>query len=413
MNIRPHDFTDVLPEDWSTYRFNPSISHWKDNLYLCAYRVFARYPELDQRGEDDGITWDYTKQPMLNPNHPWLGGPGARTWWNMGYGYDSTAFALLEMTPTGFRRVKQYDEDGSVQMEVAPGVWRDERDILLYTLGVDPRLLKIKDDGFVLSYNANAVDPNFRVKGGQPCGSGCFIIATSYVEIHPTTYVLRVHRRTFLCPEQSHTTEKNWSFWQFQNSLQYTYNLYPSHDVMQVALTPDGTFKCEGSYVYSNPSSFFRKFVEYYNGKVHISVTTPAIPLEPDVYVGVGHVKYEYDNFTLRAMPPDSPLVKFTKVNLKKKLHPMFVYMMYFYAFVPATGKVLAISDIFSPPSDYLLAFPSGLTYTNNLNDMIVSYGEGDVRCKYFTANREQVRGLLKYQTNQTQPQDVDFIMFV
>jgi hypothetical protein len=34
------DFTRILNEDSNSYCFNPSIAHWKDNLYLISYRIF-------------------------------------------------------------------------------------------------------------------------------------------------------------------------------------------------------------------------------------------------------------------------------------------------------------------------------------------------------------------------------------
>ena len=43
------DFTKKLGENENFILFNPSIAHFKKNLYLCLYRKFVRFPELKQK----------------------------------------------------------------------------------------------------------------------------------------------------------------------------------------------------------------------------------------------------------------------------------------------------------------------------------------------------------------------------
>lgn len=60
------DFTDKLNEKDNTYCFNPSIAHWKDDLYLVCYRRFVRFP----KSEKDDVNLENENKK----NHPWLKG---------------------------------------------------------------------------------------------------------------------------------------------------------------------------------------------------------------------------------------------------------------------------------------------------------------------------------------------------
>lgn len=71
-----------------------------------------------------------------------------------------------------------------------------------------------------------------------------------------------------------------------------------------------------------------------------------------------------------------------------KRFHPGYVYLMFFYLF-DKEGIPRAISYMFSPPSDSALVFPSGITITED-NSYLISYGDADVRCKYFLSSQIQ-----------------------
>ena len=66
------------------YTFNPSIAHWKDNKYICAYRRFSRN-RIDNNLSND------LNQIKNDSNHPWKGD----LWWNSYGGYDNTGIAIL------------------------------------------------------------------------------------------------------------------------------------------------------------------------------------------------------------------------------------------------------------------------------------------------------------------------------
>ena len=82
---------------------------------------------------------------------------------------------------------------------------------------------------------------------------------------------------------------------------------------------------------------------------------------------------------------------------------------MFFYSFDSETGKLNGISNMFLPPSDTVLCFPSGLTYTEK-GDIMVAYGDADAKCKYFTTHVNEVQEFLK-NTKKIKPDDIKFVM--
>jgi len=383
------NFTKVLNEKPNIYLFNPSISHLKDDLYLCVYRKYVRYPKINQKGDD----YDYTKDKLSDPNHPWLGGNHSSTWWQSGYGGDSSKIVLLQIKQERVQLVREYED--------------------MY--GVDARLLKISenDEGsyFILSYNHWLKDENQIIKNNVTCKNGCMLIAAKIIFIS-NTHDITYKDEVFLCPEISNTTEKNWSFWVYGNKLRFSYGLYPDHDVYNMHIE-NCKIECDNK-IMSDPVYMFQSLRRYYNNKLHISVTTPAIEFVNKYFIGVGHVKWDYNN--LNEFPEHSYLVKYTNNMLKngKTNHPSLMYLMFFYIFCPITGTVVCISNMFSPRSHSSLCFPSGLSKTNSDN-YIVSYGDSDASCNYFIISCTQIIKMLhEVPTNKQQtynPQNINFVM--
>jgi hypothetical protein len=89
--LKSIDFTNLTHEvDPSVHCFNPSIAHWKGDLYLCCYRAFVRYP--NQRKIEQKL------DPEVDPNHPWLGGDQSVTWWNTVVRGDGTGFFIMQIS---------------------------------------------------------------------------------------------------------------------------------------------------------------------------------------------------------------------------------------------------------------------------------------------------------------------------
>ena len=63
------DFTHLLKEKDQYVVFNPCVTHYKDNLYLCCARVITKNIILDRDYPDEFPEVD--NNVYSNPNHPW------------------------------------------------------------------------------------------------------------------------------------------------------------------------------------------------------------------------------------------------------------------------------------------------------------------------------------------------------
>ena len=110
-----------------------------------------------------------------------------------------------------------------------------------------------------------------------------------------------------------------------------------------------------------------------------------------------------------------------------KKIAPFFAqqpnvitydYLMFIYEFDPRTGKLISISDMFIPEdSEYVLAFPSGITYVGN--SLAISYGDHDSRSKLLIIRDGVLNKILKPVITTRNniiktplPDDINFLIF-
>ena len=192
------DFTDIIPESKNTYNFNPSVANWKENLYLCSYRSFNRYKEFPFNPK-------YANEHLTDPNHPWLGGPGSTTWWNNDInGKDSTSFFIMKLQNSKAFNVKALNDGKSIYFK------NDKKRTYKFLNGVDARLLHLKDNFFIVSYNTLIQNKNFKIKNNQNCENKCFLIATQLLYLNPDTLSLEIlGQENIMCPQISNKTEKN------------------------------------------------------------------------------------------------------------------------------------------------------------------------------------------------------------
>jgi len=382
------DFTHLTLElDPGVHCFNPSIAHWKADLYLCSYRAFVRYPNQQKSTR--------LLDPQVDPNHPWLGGNQSVTWWNTVLGGDGTGFCILKIDHPLYRirNVKPLNDGKSIfslSNSNAPlqTNWTKLK-------GVDARLLHLKDDYFLLSYNTSVYSNDIHIKQHQSCKTGCFMIATRLIQLNSKTGDLGIFQENIVCPAISNPVEKNWSFFFRDKSLFFSYGLAPTHQIYSASVNfANGIVVCSKSSL--AVPSFFGELEAFYNpplltgGKnfLHVSVTTPAIPnrmKQGKRFIGVGHIKFKNKDQDTLNLFQDTPLGKFYFAHPQLKRHPIYDYFMFLYEFDAGTGAVTRVSDAFLPDENtgYVLSFPSGIEYApGNSNNLMISFGDHDSMCK-------------------------------
>ena len=186
------DFSQILPENSNIYTFNPSIAHWKDDLYLCLYRKFVRYPELYQTkyNNDGSELYNYAHVPETDPNHPWLGGNNSISWWQSTYGEDTTGICLLRIQNDNVELLKQYNKGEGIYSKVN-GINIPIQEDTPLIQGVDARLLYIGNNKFVCSYNTFISNrPDVKIKDGKDCSNWCGLLSSRILEINERGEIL-------------------------------------------------------------------------------------------------------------------------------------------------------------------------------------------------------------------------------
>jgi hypothetical protein len=379
------DITRVLAKTNNEILLNPSIAHWKDDLFLCSYRVYIRYPGLN--------TSEYVNDPISNPNHPWLGGDKSTTWWQSKQGYDQTRLSLLRIRGKSVDKIETYGEIS----------------------GVDARLIKIDPDRFVILLNVWIRDKNIRLKRTD-CKKGCMLIIARVITMTDTNE-LALSKGLVLCPKRAERIEKNWTCWMSpEGELMVSYGITLNHEVFRLQVINDKV-SCVNISSIRGRNKFFKNLSKYYRHACFdhfpwcTSTSTPAVRMSNGNYLGVGHFKYDYKHALMRTNK-NTYLYRFTEMlrKKKKKFHPRFVYLMFLYEFsATAPYSILRTSDMFIPKSsNFALAFPAGLTHNPDDNNYIISYGDHDTECWLLFMTERQIDKALREITN---PADLKFLL--
>jgi len=249
------DFSHLLQVDKKYTVFNPCITHYKDNLYLCCYRVWSRYI-------DDKDYIEVTKNIYANPNHPW------RSRWGGNLDIDDspikglidiTKFAMLQIDKIennyDIKLVKQYSEtfNDILPKKIEEVYLQDEgfqnikgnklKDLKdLYHLSdikfwkwQDSRLIQTPTEGlfFIIGNVKTSKDKkiyrknqdklfnkdfdNCNLEKSREYNSGnkdnaCYLLYLSALQVDPVTLkLIKITEPTILCPKFSARIEKNWS----------------------------------------------------------------------------------------------------------------------------------------------------------------------------------------------------------
>lgn len=429
-SVKPYiyDFTDELPEKRS-FKFNPSIAFYKENKYLCCYRIFGRN-RIDNVVDlpVDLFSKDVlTDREIINSatNHPWLRGPKGRYWWksksydedeqkyNEQYkGADVTKFAFLEINDSDVT-VKPINKMRDVHRR-GSGEGSGEEYVngyVNFVKGVDMRLLKVGKNTFIATYNtwASGKDGKYKAK-----------ISYRFIKIDPTTYQVTVYPQGELC-DDFQDFEKNWSLFMYDEYLFITYGLdynvppkingikdYRSTTIV-VVRHENSKLRCRDNSIHVvDLKQKFKSYKYDLDGSehIHISTSTPGIffnTYRSNRFIAVGHLKFQWENEQLYSNKNKNTWIyKFREKYIDKyniNNHPIFIYLCFFYSFVIDStgfieydkfGKLFLVGD-----SVTSLSFPSGLTNTNDNNEFILSYGDFDTSCKFVKFKKEHIKKLL------------------
>ena len=346
--------------------FNPCLEQYKDNIFICAFRVFTRC-----------IT--------QNPNDPWILGNSksqndeiVSSFWNSNNvsirsnGSDLTILCLLQIDaiPNGY----------NIEQVRGSNIFISKEGV------VDTRLFK-NGDSFIASYNIGVWgDGNFRQNIEI---SKVIITENNSIELHTSM------KPCFDINEQR-TTEKNWSFFKHLGSIYIAQHIDPF-----TIYKLENNNTCVVYYKYDIFKPYKQVFLTYLDifNTLHISLTTPIKKFE-DKYYGIGHLKFQLNKSKLlNAINSDiynidinkKKILDFCTVkssNKHRRKHPTYIYLMFLFGFSFTNGqidKVEMSNPFYFNNNKTNISFPMGLNF--NAVQMLMSYGEGDDACKLVIAD--------------------------
>lgn len=396
VQILPLKYT-VAAESRPEYyrRFNNSILHFKDDLYLMTYRLFLA---TKPRGA--------TKKPIDVAYHPWESEWASRfdqpVLVLMRYNPKTRKFVILEESLLKYYCAQAQDIENSI---------------------ADARLMMFRGKVYAHGNGWGFEEDSFGVPKKQlkrsvwSCASGknqCELAVEMLLSLqsgpgqnkNPTN----VHQVIFPClsSEFGYKTrdgdmiEKNWSFFEVDNQLYTEYSLSP-HIVARLDMdTPrrscNHPVECDD--VYEEKNTIFQKISRLYKG-CYFSPGGSPYRWSDDEFINVGHVKYRYE---------DNHLIPINTSRIR--LHPSYVYLMFVYTFsTKPPFSIRRLSYSFIPNhkhNHYALVFAMGIAPVQHGQEFAISYGEGDSTSNMIVVSRRWLEERL-VPVDEIQPTAYEF----
>jgi hypothetical protein len=456
-NIKDYLIFDFTPDlDYhkhKTIKFNPGICHYRDDLYLCCYRIIGRNKEIE--GDTYNISSVNNLQELQNNlNHPWTSYGGIPPWTSA---YDGTAFVLLQITKSNCKVYKNINKIRNTFRENDIDYFKGYQSYLHgdTTSINDSRIIKAGKNTFILYYNT--------------WGDGKAKIEYSFMKLDSRTLELIVYPRGYLCGVNFQSFEKNWSMWFFAGELYMTYSLvftkpkqlqtdmelgastFVIRRINNSELSSECISKSSTSFKSITPDKipFLKNLkIKLFDDKdaslfniVYLSPTTPCIHYDKIVkngvdylrYIGVGHLKFNIRSlYQIKETSPNTWFGKFIYQHLEvpkgrnppRKLNEHYggyIYLWFFYYFdlsiSNSSDKEQTIDNTINQikykygkivhpgNSTFVQTFPVGLEKVggsfNNYDfkdddKYIISYGDYDSLCKLLILSKNEIKKLLK-----------------
>ena len=390
-------------------KFNNSIQHVKDNIYIMLYRTVWN-------GAKDEVKSIYEK------GHHWA---------------HSIAWFYIMSGKKNRERIKFYNstiatflkiENGKI--EVIKSKHLEQFDNYFEDLRISNKVQK--KDGKIhymvtCTYGSNWYPKTYYIgKKAYRYGPKLFLM-----EVDPNDLELKFlddvnSDKTLLCTNQSQYRDKNWSIWTFNQKIFFTYSLSP-YVVLEMEEEPNNCKKTmvDRENIFTKMEKLHRtKTIDIGKNQLYFRLTTPAIKFNDKEYIGVGHAVFNpyLEELMYDTLNSDLKIYKFIKnayARFHFKAHPSFkVYFMFFYTFNPETRELLRISDCFIPfdktdKNHTLIVFPMSITqYHDNKREdnkkFIVSYGQGDYQTNLLFIDTKKINSML-YDINKKKPEDYGY----
>lgn len=374
------DITDLLATfstgnvQQNVYFLNNALLHYKDDLYLMAFRRI-QYKIPSGKGYHPWKIWDNGYKFLYEDPH--------RIERKKGYGrrkyrqrFSADAFRLFwdHHPEPDLIHVEEFDSTGiaflSYNHREGWKVLKMRENLFGTDMNQDARLHKTDNDELYITYNAF-----FERQGTETVE----MIRRRFT-IHATEFIYFYEEEHMLNPNLLHIRPVE------KNCVLHNQNvLYSIHN---------GNFRVQLRDRVEN--RYCQTFAPRDDAHVLFSIGCSPIPYR-NRFLSCGHVKIEYRNgkkipFVLQEF--------MSHINVDEIYwHGRYLYFLFFYEF-DEYYQIHRVSHALYPTDGschvpYVVCFPSGLSYGVNSAEILLSYGEGDVRCKVLSLHIDELEDLL------------------
>ena len=386
-------------------KFNNSIQHVKDNIYIMFYRTVWN-------GRQDEVKDIYTAGHHYAHSIAWF-------YITSGYGNRER----LQFHSSNIAVFLQIDDDN---IKVLKSIHLKELDGQHEDLRITDKIQK--KNGEIIYIVSCAYSKNLWQKESYNYMGKSFRVGIKMFLVSINTNNLELKflddvssYKNLLCVNESKFIDKNWSIWPNNDKIFITYSFVP-YIVMEMKNEPNHCTK-----IYTDSNKLFQQIEDSYKTKVmnegtpqmFFRLTTPSIRLNDNEYIGIGHAVFNpyLEELMHNTLSSDKKIYKFIRTVYKEPkfyTHPSFkIYFMFFYTFDPNTFKLLRVSDCYIPydksKEHTLIIFPMGITrHHADPNQFIVSYGQGDYMTNLLFISKEEIDNML-YDINSIKESDYDY----
>lgn len=411
MRIVTIDHQDVLE---NSYMFNPSICHVKDDLYLIVYRIIKYFidgPVHPWKMWSNGYNYIMKHRPELIERNKHLG-LNSKLYspykYRLKLGEDSVAtFTSVQEE----EEEQEFDMESSVEFDgTAASVVRilQNNDVEVVTkistlfgeeMNQDCRVVT-KDEGtHMLTYNG------FLRQGG--IFNVCMLTRDLYLDDTYRKCFLTTER--FCCEDYEEKfflkVEKNWSVVckRKKEETRWINGTAVTGDLFLYKLGHETQLIDHTGQIIRVECPLIGNLIDHFGDTIQFSLGTPTLVFDEFYskgYLSVGHLKVRHNTSKRTTANLDRFLKETRERYPDMKMHGNFIYMFFMMRF-DANFRMTHISDAFVPTDTtrtshmpYSLVFPTGLVIRKD--DIIVSYGEGDVRAKLLFLSKDETTRLLR-----------------
>lgn len=444
-NIDIIDITEKIRSEFNKisnyYCFNNSLIHYRDDYFIMTYRVLY----YNIKTKIHPWSWWWNGYKVFYMENPELVNKKINMFENRKHihslGYDN----LINLDDhKNYINFDNYEFDGTglailkISKDLNIEIIHNINNIFENDLNQDTRIVKINDTYFLI-YNSFTTENDITY----------IRMFKRKIFINLKNKICYLGKEHLMSNASNKQIEKNWILIQNKNKTDFnnmseildddnlsnddiisntqikhnSRNSKKNYDIMcnneentDILYSINGSFNIiHNEKIMGYKIDIIHDIIKYYKNEIYFSLSTPCIEYKIKnklMYLSMGHVKINHKiKFKNTPFEKFLNLINYDDNNILNK-HGKYIYFMFFFVFdknydLKYISNAFIPTDINNSHLPYLLVFPTGITQF--YDKYIISYGEGDEKCKLLSLSKNIIDTCL-LPINDLYPETFDFV---